>query len=206
LSLVNGIVTGMTLPGGWHFPEKLRTGQTVKIEGSGYHDLESRVLEFRLRQIDLVTPNTSTREKVQEDLREYVCTNFPNWCAKPSGPPVESAPIVSRPFYPLINRLSEWYSGFSYRSLEFVDAAESNRRANICVNCPHNCDFKTGCAPCNKQVHDQSFLINAGRRVQNEPNLQGCRIFGHHLPTAVWLKDTFSVAQHDRPSFCWKTS
>jgi hypothetical protein len=208
LSTVYGIITDLVMSGGWRFEQPLRSGQIVNIEGGSYHDLENRVLEFRLRQIDLVPPGTSTREQVQSDLREYICAKSPNNCRKPVGP---NAPLASpsTSHYSFINpftRVSDWFSNLAYRSLEFVDAAESNRRSNVCVHCPHNTEWRTPCSPCNDAVGKEAFKAQAGKRVQNENHLRFCRIFGHYLPTAVWLKDTFSVAQHEKPSFCWKTS
>jgi hypothetical protein len=202
----NGIITGMVMPGGFHFPQKLTSGQIVRIEGQGYEELERRVLEFRLRQGSLVDPSGCDLEVVRADLKNYICTNFPRNCTQTprAAPAPTDAPIIRRPFYPNIQRLSEWYARVAYRSLQFVDAAEANRRAAICAGCPQNCDFVGGCAPCNHQIERNALMVLGGRRVQNEPDLKACRVFGHHLPAAVWMRDPYSEPSHEVPSFCWK--
>lgn len=204
----HGVQTGMTLPGGWVYPQAIREAkEPVPITGQGYDDLVSKMLSFRLRSLDLVEPASATPSRVAEDLRAYVCEKFPQHCAEPQGAfQGAPAPVPPSDFKPLITRIGEWLTSVSGRFAGFVDPSQADERAKVCADCRFNIRWETSCGPCVSQVRHYALVIKGNRKTTVDDDLQGCRAYGHHNPVAVWLKDVAETPLITPPERCWRAN
>jgi hypothetical protein len=202
-----GIITSVVCPGGWHYPQLLADGQSVKITGFSFEQLLANMLEFRLRHLDLCGGAAMARiEAVRADLKNYLCSHFKQNCADAASAPVGRVGIgVTRDSYVTpINRASDWLARIAQGPLEHIDPALAAQRAQICATCPMNVSWQTGCTSCNDNVQVRTQMAKGSLATPYDRRLFVCRIFGHHNEVAVWLKDTHSESQQAPPSVCWK--
>ena len=94
----------------------------------------------------------------------------------------------------------------------FVDQAEANRRAALCVNCPHNV------TPASKgwaQKWTDGKMLDAveGRMTAHHDRLAVCQVCSCELRAAVWwLPDILVASMKGKrfplkfPAFCWKAN
>jgi hypothetical protein len=200
----NGIKTGVMMHGGWHYLQPIEgSSQTLRIEAQSYEILENRVFEFRIQNTEVVETGSATRERVQEDLARAICTAFPDQCVGGWSAPIPTEAQVKQRYESPINRITDWFKTLMANSLEFVDAATAANRSAICVKCPLNIGWRTGCAPCVESVETRILRIRGSRQTPNDMGLQFCRSFGHHNKLNVWLKTSFSEAKYAPPDACW---
>lgn len=209
----------MVLPGGWHFQQQLKDGKTHKIEADSYDQLEKTVLRFRLEQIVLVDAARADPEHVAEDIKGYICSNFPNSCVDRSGgmPAAVSVDAASgsvvdsqfsdqtfRMHMPLIQRIAEWFGTLSVNPPSFTTPAVADKRANICAHCPENRRWQTTCGPCVQQIRVNSVHLLGHRATRYDSQLAGCKCFGHLNQAAVWLQlDPGGESGQNVPLACW---
>jgi hypothetical protein len=200
------VIDSMVMPGGWHTEQELRSGQRQRIEGRTYRELVERTLLFRQQHLELVPPNSATRENVESDLLMWICSRFPSSCTGSRGelprPIVQSNPDYVRP----INRVEEWIATLSSRELEWIDSASATRRARICVNCHLNQSWQTNCGSCNQNIRSRGLLLRGSHKTGFESQLRACLAYGWLLEVAVWLKNGFGSAAPRRqpPGDCWE--
>jgi hypothetical protein len=200
-----GIITSIVMPHGWHYPQLLSSGQTVRITAFSFEQLLANMLEFRSRHLDLCGGAALARiEAVRADLKTYICAHFKANCAESSSAPVRGIGIAMTNYVSPINKASDWLARVAHEPLEHVDPALAAQRAQICASCPHNVSYQTGCAPCNQNVQVRTQIAKGSLATPYDRNLLVCRIFGHHNEVAVWLKDTHSESQQQPPAVCWK--
>jgi len=220
MSVHNGLAANVVPPHGFHYIQPLKDGKTHKIEGAAsWQELEHQVLRFRLEQISLVDPERADPDHVAQDIREYVCANFPTSCVDRSfsvgirqavdgnvyasavdGDPQDTS---FRRFIPLIQRIAEWLGQLGQEPKPFTTPAEADKRAHICTQCPQNIRFETSCQPCNQNVRMETVRILGTRKTRHDQNLMGCRMLGHANRIAVWL-DADRIENQSLPANCWR--
>jgi hypothetical protein len=193
------------MPGGWHYHQPLRSGQEQRIEGRTYQELVSRVFMFRLQHIELVPAGTAIRNRVEMDMMDWICTRWPQTCTGfkgelPKYPDPQGRPTYVRP----INRVEEWFARLSTSQLEWVDASTASKRARICLGCPLNQNWQTGCGPCNTNLRQKALLLRGSHKTGFEPQLKACIAYGWMLEVAVWLEDGHAQATRKPPPECWQ--
>lgn len=201
-----GIVTSVVPPGGWHYLQKLSTGQTHKVIGFSFEQLLENILDFRRRNMELCGAESAYIEAVRADLKAYFCAHFRQNCAdSPILPQTQvGIGIATRADYQQpIDRAGNWLAQTALKRPEFVDSGLANSRAQICVGCTHNVRWQTPCAPCNETIEVRLQQFKGSLRTSLDNRLHMCRIFGHPNSAAVWLKDTFSSPIDPPPAFCW---
>ena len=60
-------------PGGWKFSQSLDNGSFFPIDAGTYPDLETKVFNFRLANVEIIPSGTATRESVRFDIRAFIC-------------------------------------------------------------------------------------------------------------------------------------
>lgn len=191
-------------PGGWFFLQKLDNGSDFKIESGAYSDLETKVFNFRLANVEIIPSGTATRESVRYDIRTQICARSPSQCCGAPELAVVSPPEPRPGSYTTpITRLDDWFKRLSLAPLEWKGAAESNASAAICVDCPQNVQWRTGCAPCVESVQRRIVRYKGDRSTPLDSRLLSCRCFGHHNELAVWMSNTSSTAKEPPPANCW---
>lgn len=208
MSVVFGIITSVMPPGGWHYPQKLSSGQTHKIEGFTFEQLLENILDFRRRHIELCGAENAYIEVVRADLKSYLCANFRQNCADSPKTPQTAVGIgiVNREYNRPLDRAANWLAQVAQTRPEFVDIGLAGHRAQICATCPQNIRWETPCAPCNENVHIRLQNFKGNLRTPFDNRLFMCRALGHVNSAAVWLKDTQSSPIHPLPAICWKQS
>ena len=211
------VIEGVVPPGGFHFRQRLRSSpqrpQFHTITGASYDQLVENTFSFRLNNIEMVKSGSATREQVVHDIMWYLCGKFPHQCtgakaelsaaaAMRSPPPMQRG---GRPGYmrPLV-RIEDWLTVLTEKTLKWVDQARAQERARICIDCPMNQTWRTGCGSCNQNAERRAFLIRGSHATGMEPQLKGCVSYGTLLHLSVWLEDDFSTAGRQPPAKCWK--
>ena len=202
-----GIITSVVCPGGWHYPQILSTGQSVRIASFSFEQLLTDMLDFRKRHSDLCGGATkATIESVRADLKSYLCSHFRQNCADSSTSPNITARVgigISNYQRP-IDRAADWLSQIGHFSIPKVDPALAAQRAHTCAQCPQNVHWSTPCGPCNENVLVRTQNAKGSAQTPYDRNLFSCRIYGHINEVAVWLTDTHSTSEQQPPAICWK--
>jgi hypothetical protein len=90
----------------------------------------------------------------------------------------------------------------------FVPQEEADRRARICVDCPHNVKI-ANCSPCAKLAERVSALLG-DRSTPYDDKLEACGICGCsnkaqvHFPLEVLHKGVSDEMSLKFPEWCWK--
>lgn len=92
----------------------------------------------------------------------------------------------------------------------FVDQAEADRRATLCVNCPHNV-IPVGKGWAQQWTDGKMLDAVEGRRTVHHERLGACEVCSCELRASVWWRpDILLAAQRGKsfvkrfPDFCWK--
>lgn len=212
MAVEHGIITSVVPPGGWHYIQKLSTGQTHKVIGFSFEQLLENILDFRRRHIELCGAENAYIEAVRADLKAYFCAHFRQNCAdSPILPQTQVGIGITRPDYnrPIervqswLDYAANWLSRAALQHPEFVDHGIAGTRAQICAQCPQNIRWQTPCAPCNEAVEVRLQNFKGNLRTNLDNRLYVCRVYGHHNSAAVWLKDTLSTPISPPPPHCW---
>jgi hypothetical protein len=191
-------------PGGWHLPQQLSSGTTIRLEGFTFEQLLENVLDFRRRHLDLCGGAVNaTIEKVRADLKDYVCQHFRQNCADSPGTPQNRIGIGVTNYQRPIDRAADWLARIGSYQIDKVDAALAAQRAHVCASCPQNVRWATPCAPCNDNVLVRIQNAKGSLSTPYDRNLFVCRIYGHTNEVAVWLADTHSTSELKAPDICW---
>src|SRR4249920_3535309 len=111
------------MPGGWHYPQVLSTGQSVKITAFSFEELLSNMLDFRRNHMDLCGAESASIEAVRADLKTYLCAHFKQNCADAGGfLPAVTVGIGVKPDYKRpIDRAGAWIAELGNTRTERVD-------------------------------------------------------------------------------------
>jgi hypothetical protein len=204
------VVSGLVPPGGWHYRQKLVSSparpRNQVIGAVTYEQLVENVFQFRLNNLEMVPSGTATREQAEQDITFYLCGHWPHNC---TGSKAELAnagrtPPTVKHYSRPINRIEDWLTVLSERPLKWVDQARASERARICLKCPLNQTWRTGCGPCNENAARRATLFLGSRSTGLESKLKGCVSFGTLLNLSVWLENDFTAPGRKPPDECWK--
>ncbi len=184
--------------GGFHFPQKLRTGDIEYINASTKDELDKKILQFRSENgLDIGDP--------MSESDAYLCGKWPDFCEETGIQVADESPQAS-----LRKRTTNWrYNRYSESqsdsSLVLQEVAES--RAKICAGCPKNQPNTEGCAPCVKENNRVLFMLRGGNSVKTDPPLGGCEVCGQDNQTAAFFPESrlkyANRWQDEFPDFCW---
>jgi hypothetical protein len=202
-----GIITSVVPPQGWHYPQQLSSGQSVRITGFSFEMLLEAMVDFRRRHPELCGGTAqATIEVVRADLKHYLCSHFRQNCAdSPTSPTITSGNGIgiTSHYHSPIDRAGDWLARIGHHRIEKVDAALASHRAQICAQCPQNIRWATPCAPCNDSILVRIQNAKGSLATPYDRSLQVCRIYGHTNEVAVWLADTHSSSEQQPPPVCW---
>jgi hypothetical protein len=117
------MITSVVCPGGWHYPQALSDGQTVKITGFSFEQLLENMLDFRRRHLDLCGAEGARIEAVRSDLKKYLCAHFRQNCADSNSGPVYQTGIGVTDYQRPIDRAGNWLGAIANMALDKVDVA-----------------------------------------------------------------------------------
>jgi hypothetical protein len=202
MSVQFGIITSIMPPQGWHYPQLLSNGESVRLTGFTFEQLLENMTDFRRRHPELVGGAASADiEQIRKDLKAYLCSHFKQNCADARSNPAGGAGIgLQRMYARPIDKAADWLA--TLQSREYVDPALAAQRAQICAQCPQNIHWQTPCGPCNDNVTVRVQNAKGSLRTPYDRSLFVCRVYGHVNEVAVWLKAK-SQSESKPPSHCW---
>src|ERR1700747_3303166 len=120
MSVEFGIITSVVPPNSWHYPQVLSSGETVKITGYSFEQLQANMQEFRQRHSDLCGgAATAERSVILADIKDYFCRNFPQNCADArSAPSIQSSGIGVTNYVTPINKAADWLAQIGNQQIE----------------------------------------------------------------------------------------
>lgn len=186
------IKTGIVPPGGWQYEDAEH-----RTEASGYPELVQAELTWRLQ-------NQRVVGCVECDIEKYYAQKHPQWVT-PGAVHIQVFDIPTRPIGQLSDRVHRWAIDL-YRnpaSQSFVTDHEALTRANRCVQCPRNKEWKGSCATCNNNAEQLLTMIRKNRDIGASNQLQACSAMGHCNRTAVWMQKDLISFSDDAPASCW---
>jgi hypothetical protein len=185
-------------PGGWHFLQARKDSEPLRIEADSLLQLKEAVIRYRLQlSIDV--------GDVDREVEDYICGLTPSQCYRIGVNP--EPPKGNKPgFIPLIQRIMAWREQVNLKQNRFyTNPPEAQRRAQICISCPHNVHWHTSCQPCNSDADTKLFLLRGGRQTGFDGDLHGCRVVGQCNRSAVWMDNSTLIKDNadQTPERCW---
>jgi hypothetical protein len=204
VSVEHGIITAVMPPGGWHYQQKLSSGDTVKLDAFSFEAILETMLDFRRRHPDLCFgAENASIEAVRRDLKEYLCAHFKQNCADSPGAASYGAIGVTPTYKAPIDRAGNWLAQLANTRPERIDYALAGTRAQVCTQCPFNIKWQTGCQACNDNIAIKIQHANGSLSTPYDRRLLTCRAYGWVNAVAIWLSDPVAEAEHEPPAHCW---
>jgi hypothetical protein len=183
------VETGIVMPGGWHFIQN-----NAKISGLDYFDLLTNVQQWRLE-------NHLPVGDVKLEVDAFICNTYPLQCHDTTEVP------ASITFVPQNNSkleaLTQWYVTTRAKNPIIVFQTQAEQRAEICVGCPFNREWKNSCPACVSNVERMGAFMRQGRDVSQFRKLGQCSVLSQDNRTAVWLGDNALDKSSDVIPNCW---
>ena len=178
-------------PGGWHFFDL-----GIRLSADSYEELYKVVLRFRLQ-------NRAPIETIQEEINRYIAGLSPSHVIRVTPPPTtpKKKGLGDRVYDWACSTYSNWTP--SRRKAPMPDA---ERRAEVCLACPKNLRYRSGCPACVSQTHRLLTALRDGRHSRREQDLGGCDVLGLDTATAILLEDDTigpKVSNNALPKNCW---
>jgi len=154
----------MIPPGGFHFFQS-----DVKLTGITLNDLYKTVENYRAE-------NGLPLGDVQGDVDMYICGSYPAYChgVDRLSINVQSSNRVTASAE-LLQDITAWANNVlrSTTPHTLVRDDEAERRAKICITCPKNANWKSGCFSCIAATDRVCASIRQGRETKTSPALGG---------------------------------
>lgn len=133
---------------------------------------------------------------------DLVLENY--WCQLPENAGNCQKYKLKRGWFATWNGAIQVLKNIYYGEANMVDKQEADRRAEICVKCPHNIfPDKTDFIEWSDEVAEAS---TGGRKCDKHTELGNCGVCSCPLRAKVWAKH-FNVSEADNtrlPNFCWQ--
>lgn len=153
----------------------------------------------------------------EEEFVSEMCKQNPHWerrCVPFSAKKVERRRLSLTAILSFLNMLKSWAQSTLSGKAAFVPQDEATRRAEICVNCPHNVTLQFSCGACMNVVLTLIQGVIGKRKTQYDDHLGACLICSCSLKAAVHvpldvqrdglnekLKQDFNEIK-----YCWKNA
>ncbi len=195
---------GRCPPNGWHFPIG-----SVTLEALTRSDLVKAITEYRMRS------GQAAGDPVK-DIDEYVCKKWPHFCIREYHDTMapNHAPVGPPPAATLNNRVSLW-AALQVQKIppgghHLVNQKVADERAAICLSCPRNHPWKSGCGACNATAEHILMTVRKTNRTQYDDRIFGCEVGGFDLRTMAWLPADMAKPDQNElpflPKSCWRVS
>lgn len=172
-------------------------------EGWPYRQPESGEL-FRARTwrslVRLIRPHREamgydTSEGWEERLEGEVLEQNPHL----REPPTLSLDVLKR----FVKTAASWFVGGG----QFVDQAEANRRASVCVSCHHNRSASGGCGTLCEMTAEATQALS-GHSTPHDDKLKNCAVCSCFNRLKIWIPmdqiNNDGISNEDWPNFCWQ--
>ena len=179
-------------PGGWRY-EQPETGFVV--QGSGFVDLCAKI---RLHRASISTPAGDPAS----DIHAWVCAKYPDICKIPPTSAEKTSFSVAdvKAFLDAVREI-----GIKKGGTAFVPQEEADRRAAICIQCPHNKKIP-GCYGC-ESIGKFVVLAIGNRASKWSDKLRQCAICGCSTEAKVHVSKEVILQTQAKdyvfPAWCW---
>lgn len=165
------------------------------IIGKSWGAVIDRVRAYRRRN-KLATGNA------EKEVRAQICQNNPEVC---SGETSEQREVSIVQVASIKSRVLLWFSQMRKKrdseGIHFVGQVERDRRIAICVHCPMQSAYPSGCASCKKAITEFRKDLTEHRHIDSR--LVGCSALGEDTGASVWI-DEPRVEGDGLPANCWR--
>lgn len=186
---------GVIPPNGFHYP----VSDIVTLRSGTFESLVKEIITWRTQNgIPIGDPET--------DLNNYICTNWPTYCASTENE--QKAVNKNSNLYKHVNA----WAAITMRETpaggyELVDQSVAESRVKTCITCPFNKAWRKDCVPCMKATDTILVRIRQLRKITLDDSVMGCAINGFDIKTAVHLPDSAFQMTADKkailPQNCW---
>lgn len=192
---------GRVPPGGWHFI----VAPNVRLEAINEEELIKLIFEYRLR-------NNIPVGDIERDIDDYYCSRYPDACHREPKDEPGRENVPSEVAEPLLQRVSRWAALQIHAQpkggYELVPLEQANARGLICVGCPNNRHWRSGCSGCSSSAAAVLAQLRKLQVSRHQGDLTGCQICGWDNATAVWMPTSvlpLTQGQLDSlPDRCWR--
>jgi hypothetical protein len=185
-------VLGMIPPGGWHYYEG-----DVKLTGYSCEELYKVVRDFRAE-------NHLPLGDVEGDVNSFICSRYPNFCHGVDMVVVTSVHPATRSDE-LLNDITIWAKKTlqSGKQIQLVSDELAEERAKICLSCPNNVNWRSGCGACIVAADRLSASIRQARDTKSSPAVGGCSKMRHDNRSAIFFERDNFTPTPGLPAQCW---
>lgn len=195
-----GVIDGIVpIGGGWRYEQPYK-GELHRIPTAGdagsSHRLVEMVKRFRINQhIDM--------GDVEGDVAEYIKKESPINNRFPKRAEKRAAEAGRIKHRPLIERIRDNLLVHGSKTPRLLLIDEVERRTEICLKCPQNIKWMTGCIPCCDEITSRGQNLRQ-QAVAPSDALRACRLHDYYLPAITFLdRDELGNAHIDAPAYCW---
>lgn len=185
-------IHGFKPPGGWHYKDG-----DVLLEANTLNELYDIVESFRAE-------NYLNAGDVKGDINAFLCGSYPNYCHGVDMVIVTSVSPPNRESE-LLSDITTWSKNIlnSNKQVHLVSSELAEARARICLDCPRNINWRSGCGACVTATERLSASIRKARDTASTPRLGGCAVLRHDNRSAVFFDAEHLEISGNLPDKCW---
>lgn len=185
-------IHGFKPPGGWHYKDG-----DVLLEANTLNELYNIVESFRAE-------NYLNVGDVKGDINAFLCGTYPNYCHGVDMVIVTSVSPPNRESE-LLSDITTWSKNIlnSNKQVHLVSSELAEARARICLDCPRNINWRSGCGACVTATERLSTSIRKARDTASTPRLGGCAVLRHDNRSAVFFDAEHLEISGNLPDKCW---
>jgi len=186
---------GVVPPNNFHYP--IENG--VVLKASSYDMLVKEIVKWK-------TQNGIPIGDPDKDIDDYVCSRWPSYCR----PDDNEGKMVNKNS-DLLKQVNGW-AAITLRETplggyHLVDQNVAAARCKICIDCPFNKPWRSGCGSCMKATDTILIRLRQLRKIMLDESLMGCAINGFDNRTAVHLPISALKLTEEKlqsiPQNCW---
>lgn len=193
-----GLVTSLVPSCKWTFPQEYEGGTHLVESPDGTPTgLVKALVDFRIKAH---LPIGNPEREIAESIKQRSPMN-----ARFKGNHRTVAERKPEPKgTPLIQRILAQTKALIDLKPKLLSVDDADQRAEVCIACRQNVQWRTKCAPCNAEVEYQGLILRQLTGYAHDDLLQGCRLHNLHLPSAVFVdRDSMPERHADAPEHCW---
>lgn len=184
-------------PDGYFYPQG-----NVKLKAGSLPKLAAAVRDYRIaNRIEIGNP--------AQDVNDFTCARYPTGCSEVRVYSMPDPQAQVRLPGSVASATSKWLTDL-YRALLTatgtlrVGQAEADRRAAICLACPKQTFWGTGCGGCDASSKRLALAIRQGKEANGGEKLQACGLLREDTRTSVWIEGLRPVKSDALPQPCWR--
>ncbi len=174
----------------------------VRLKAGSLSALASAVKDYRIHnRIEVGNP--------LQDVNDFTCARYPTGCSELKKYSMPDPQAKARVPGTIATSTSKWLTDL-YRALLSasgtlrVGQTEASRRAAICLACPKQVGWGTGCGGCDASSKRLAFAIRQGKEAAGGEKLLACGLLREDTRTSVWIEGLRPIESAALPENCWR--